>query len=228
MRPARCAVLLCALLGGCTGLFHSTAQPEQTYYLRAPPAPGGAGGTDSAAAAAAPSLRVTRPVADPGLDTTHILLLQADHRMDFYAGSRWPGPVPQLVEALAVQTLRASGAFRSVEDSISPFQSDYLLHLRVRRFEAEYGAGATPEVHVVLDCVIGRREGREVVASFVAAGSASAAANRLGEVVAAFEQAAAGALGSLARQAVQAVQDAKPAQAQNADQPLPSSRRDSQ
>ena len=30
--------LLCILSGGCSGLFHSSARPEQTYYLRAPPA----------------------------------------------------------------------------------------------------------------------------------------------------------------------------------------------
>jgi ABC-type uncharacterized transport system auxiliary subunit len=214
-------------VGACTGLFHSTAQPEQTYYLRPLAASGDA--VVPAAAGAAPSLRVSRPVADPGLDTSHIVLVQPDHRMDFYAGSRWPGPVPQLVEALAVQTLRASGAFRSVEDSTSPFPSDYLLHLTVRRFEADYSAtGVAPQVHIVLDCLIGRREGREVVASFVAAGSATASANRLGDVVAAFEQATARALGALSQQAAQTVQAATGRSAQNAEKPEPSSSRDSQ
>ena len=83
-------------------------------------------------------------------------------------------------------------------------------------------------VHVVLDCTIGRGEGREVVATFSAAGSAPAAANRLSEVVAAFEQASGSALEALAQQAAQAVRADSQRPAQNADSPAPSIRRPSQ
>src|SRR5205807_4562933 len=148
--PLRRAVpLLCILSGGCSGLFHSSACPEQTYYLRAPPAAAAtlpltaARGAPGSPPALAASLRVGHPQADPGLDSSHIMLVQADHRMNFYAGSRWPGPVADLIEALAVETLRASDAWRSVEDSTSPFPSDYLLQVAVRRFEADYTAGGT-------------------------------------------------------------------------------------
>ena len=89
-----------------------------------------------------------------------------------------------------------------------------------------------PEVHVVFDCIIGRREGRDVVASFSAAGSALATANRLGEVVAAFEQATGTALAALSQQAQAAARAAAqpPAAraAQNEDSPVPSSSRSSQ
>ena len=209
--------LVCLCLTGCSGLLHSNAKPEQIYYLRAPAALSTAAaaaaaaspGTDSAATAAAPlpvSVRVGRPVANPGLDSPHIMLLQTDHRMNFYSGSRWPGPAPEMIEALAVQTLRASGAWSSVEDSASPFPSDYLLQLHLRRFEADYTeGGAAPTVHVVLDCIIGRRQGREVLATFSASGAAAAPANRLADVVGAFEQATGTALEQLAQQAVQAV-----------------------
>lgn len=217
-RPAaaRALPLLYLWLGGCSGLLHSNAKPEQIYYLRAPPgqsapAAGTAGSsaaaTDSAAPAPMPvSVRVGRPLADPGLENAHIMLLQTDHRMNFYSGSRWPAPAPELIEALAVQTLRASGAWSSVQDSASPFPSDYLLQLHLRRFEADYTeGGAAPTVHVVLDCTIGRRQGREVLAAFTASGSASASANRLAEVVGAFEQASGAALEQLSQQATQAV-----------------------
>jgi cholesterol transport system auxiliary component len=208
-------LLVCLCLTGCSGLFHSNAKPEQIYYLRAPPAQSAAAdgaaaaspATNSAAAAPMPvSVRVGRPVANPGLDSPHIMLLQTDHRMNFYTGSRWPGPAPEVVEALAVQTLRASGAWSSVEDSASPFPSDYLLQLHLRRFEADYTeGGAAPTVRVVLDCIIGRRQGREVLATFTASGAATASANRLAEVVGAFEQATGTALEQLSQQAVQTV-----------------------
>ena len=216
------AALLSALLAGCSGLFQSTQRPEQIYYLRPPAAAG-------AAAALPLSVRVGHPLASPGLESPHIMLLQADHRMNFYTGSRWPASVPDVIEALTVQTLRASGDWASVEDSRSPFPSNYLLQVAVRRFDADYtSAGAAPEVRVVLDCTIGRREGRDVVATFVAEGMASAAANRLSDVVAAFEQASGAALSALAQRAAQAARADNERGAQNAASPAPSSSRPSQ
>ncbi len=233
MRRGFALPLLC-VLAGCTGLLHSTAPPEQTYYLRAPQATLAAGGvaSEGGSAAAAPvpraaSVRVARPAAAPGLDSPHIMLVRNDQRMDFYSGSRWPGAAPDVIGALAVQTLRASGAWSSVEDAASPFPSDYLLQITLRRFEADYtSGGAAPTVYVTLECIIGHRQGREVIATFVAAASAPAGANRQGEVVAAFEQAATAALGELAQRAAQAVQRDAPQRAiQNADSPLPSNSR---
>jgi cholesterol transport system auxiliary component len=227
--------LLCLSLAGCSGLFQSKAKPEQTYYLRAPAARTAASNSQAGASAATAmpaipaSVRVLRPVAGPGLDTSRIMLVQADHRMNFFSGSRWPAPTPEVIEALAVQTLRASGAWASVAGSGSPFPSDYLLQVHVQRFEAEYSEGAVaPVVHVVLECVVGRREGREVLATFTAAGSAAAAANRLGEVVMAFEQATGVALEALSQQTEQAVRADVQRRAQNADKPLASVSRQSQ
>lgn len=230
---------VCVGVSGCSGLFRSNAKPEQIYYLRAPSAPsaspasgpsGSAAGVAAAAGRAAPvapvSLRVVRPIADPGLDSAHIMLVQADHRMNFFSGARWPAPAPELIESLAVQTLRASGEWASVQDSVSPFPADYLLQMHVRRFEADYTAGrASPVVQVVLDCTVGRRQGREVLATFTVAGSAAAPANQLSQVVAAFEQASGTALDALAQQSVQAARlDAQHAD-QNEAQPPPSRER---
>ena len=227
----RTVPLLCLSLLGCSSLFHSTAAPEQTYYLRAPSAAGTAasaatGGVTATPSAPRGSVRVGRPTAAPGLDTPRIMLVQTDHRMNFYTGSRWPVAAPDLVEALTVQTLRASGAWSSVEDSSSPFPSDYLMQLAVRRFEADYTEGGpAPVVHVVLDCSFGRREGRDVIATFVASGTAAAAANRLSNVVAAFQQATGAALTALSQQAAQAVHDAAQRAAQSEVRPAPSGSR---
>jgi cholesterol transport system auxiliary component len=234
VRSARanlCALpLLCLCLAGCSGLFESKAKPEQIYYLRAPApltagtnSPAGASAAAAATPAMSASLRIIRPAASPGLDTSHIMLAQADRRMNFFSGSRWPAPAPEVIEALAVQTLRASGAWSSVEGSGGPFPGEYLLQMHVRRFEADYDAGGgAPVVHVVLDCIVGRREGREVLATFTVSGTAAAAANRLGEVVLAFEQATGTALEALSQQTEQAVRGDVQRPAQNADKPLAS------
>jgi cholesterol transport system auxiliary component len=221
-------LLMSAVISGCSGLFHSNARPEQVYYLRAPSATGaegpGAGGAGNPAALAPPaSLRVSHPLASPGLDTQRIMLVQDDHRMNFYVGSRWPSAASDVIESLLVQTLRASGAWASVEDTASPFPSDYVLQTAVRRFEADYtGGAAAPVVYVVIDCLMGRGEGREVIATFSVSGSAPAPANRLSEVVAAFEQASGAALNSLASQAAQAVRDDEQRRARSAPGPASS------
>lgn len=226
--PGRAVLLLGLGLSGCSGLFQSNAKPEQIYYLRAPQA-SAAGASAAASAAPLPampvSLQVARPQAGPGLDTSHIMLVEADHRMNFYTGSRWPAPLSELIESLAVQTLRASGEWASVQDSGSPFPSDYLLQLHVRRFEADYTEGPAPVVHVVLDCILGRRQGREILATFTAAGNAPAAANRLTGVVAAFEQATGTALDALVKQSAQAVRADGQRASRSEEQPLPAADR---
>jgi cholesterol transport system auxiliary component len=193
-----------ALLGlaaaGCSSLLHSDAPAVQVYTLRA--AAASSTGADPAAPAAA-ALRVAHPLAGPGLGTSQIVLLQPDHRLNVYAASAWAANTPALLESLAVETLRGSGHWRSIEDADSPFPSDYLLQISIRRFDADYSAGtdAPPTVRVTLDCTLGREEGRQIVATFVASGSAVAGANRLGDVVTAFQQATDAAMTSLSRQA---------------------------
>ena len=194
-------IVLIGGLGGCSSLLHSNAPPVQVYTLRTAPA-----SSDSSAdppAADAASLRVAHPLAGPGLGTSQIVLLQPDHRLNVYAASAWAADAPSLLESLAVETLRDSGRWRSVEDAESPFPSDYLLQISIRRFDADYsgGADASPTVRVTLDCTLGKEDGRNIVATFVASGSAVASANRLGEVVAAFQRATTAAMASLSQQA---------------------------
>lgn len=208
-RAAACAAAI-ALVGCSTGL-HSDAPATQVYVLRASPRPQAAAKPGSA------SLHVNRPMTAPGLASDHIVLVQPDHRMSYYVGSRWPGDLASVVETLTVDALRATGEWTSVQDSGSAFSSDYLVQITIRRFEADYSTGGVPEIDVVLDCTVGRRAGREIVGSFVARGAATAAANRLGDVVGAFEVAANQALGEIAARTAQAVQTA-----QKVEAPVPS------
>src|SRR5438270_13603168 len=101
---------------------------------------------------------------------------------------------------------------RPPRSTLFPYTTLFRSQVAVRRFEADYTtAGGAPEVHVMLDCILGRREGRDVIATFVASGTARAAANRLSDVVSAFEQATDSALTALSQQAVQAVRAARSA-----------------
>ncbi len=188
-------LLLSLIAVGCAGGLHSDAPPVQIYTLRAVPAAAGSAHAGSSTA----TLRVARPTADPGLGTERIMLVQSDRRMSYYAGSSWPAELPEVVEALAVDTLHAWGGWAAVNDASGQFASDYLLQITIRRFEADYtGAGPAPKVHVSLDCSVARRDTRELLASFIVEGSAEAHENHLSAVVAAFEAAANTALTAMA------------------------------
>ena len=206
------AVSLTAALAACSGGLHSDSPATQIYVLRAAVHP------QAEPIPPTESMHVSRPMAGPGLDSDHILLVQSDHRMNYYVASRWPSDLPAVVESLAVDTLRTTGAWTTVQDSGSAFSSDYLLQIVIRRFEADYSAsGGAPAVHVVMDCTVGRRSGREVIGSFVAEGSSTAAANRLGDVVSAFEEAANQALADIAAHTAQVVRSS-----QKVETPVPS------
>jgi cholesterol transport system auxiliary component len=129
--------------------------------------------------------------------------------MDRYSGSTWAGNLQDVVETLAIDTLRATGNWSAVHDAPSPFAADYLLQINIRRFEADYSGGEIPKVYVTLDCTIARRIGRELLTSFVAEGVADAQANRMSAVVAAFEKAANSALASVAERSAEAVRTSK-------------------
>lgn len=192
-------LLVTLMSGGCSGLLHRDAVVDQTYLLRPPPSPPAV----ATPVSAAPSLRIGRTLAAPGLESDRVLLVRSDHRMDYFAGSRWVAPIPQMIEDLAAATLRETGAWSSVHDSQGAFPTDYFLQLDIRRFEADYSAGEVPKIFVVLDCTLGKRADREAVKHFVAQSSVSADANRMSSVIDAFESASQTALSMIAERTVQ-------------------------
>lgn len=199
------------LLASCGGLSSKTATTV-TYQLRAAPV-NQPGSPPSTAAAAVPSrlaafsLQVLQPVAGPGFESDAILLTAPDHRLDRYALSRWSAPAPRLLASLAVETLRNRAVFAAIHDDTTPFPSDYILRISVRRFDADYGnnAGTAPRINVVLDCSLGTRGDRKLLQSFTADAVVSATDNRMSAVIAAFETATRAALDKLAEQAIVAV-----------------------
>ena len=127
---ASVAVLAAFLLSACSSGLHRDVPPNQVYVLRAASAP--------QPQAPVATLRIGRTTTAPGLDTDRILLVQAEHRMDNFAASRWAAPLPEVLEALAVETLRGTGPWTAVHDSRGAFPADYFLQIAIRRFEADY------------------------------------------------------------------------------------------
>lgn len=194
-RQARFVIGMLALLtSGCAGL-HSSQATTQIYTL----APVFAA-PSTAVGSAAPTLtlQLPRPLAAPGLDTERIALRRNGQRLDYYAASSWPVPLPELVQSLAIDALRAQGNYRAVQSEAAAFAADDILQIEIRHCQAEYGSDGPPTVHVQLVAMLARRSDRSLLASVTADSSVAAAENRMQAVVAAFQGAAGEALGQIA------------------------------
>ena len=208
-------------LAGCSGL-RSDASSPLVYQLRA----AGPAATTNPAPRSEVALRIERATARPGYDTDRIIVLRPGLQFDFYAGSRWPGALPDVITALIQDTLRASGSYLAVNDGAAALQSDYTLRVSIRRFEADYSSGngaggngaggdgaggngaggdGVPRVQVAFDCTVGRRSDRGIVATFVAEATAAATADRMAAVIAAFDVATSEALRSIEVQTLAAI-----------------------
>jgi cholesterol transport system auxiliary component len=178
---------------GCSGL-HSKQGAPQTYTLVSVATP-----AVVSTPAGAVTVQVLRPLAAPGLDTDGIALLRDTHRLDYYTASRWPAPLPDLLQTLAVDALRAAGHFRAVQPDAAALLSDDVLQIEIRHCEVEY-SGDSPVVHVQLLAILGQRSDRAMLSSVSAESRRPAAANRMQSVVAAFQEAIDDALKQLAAQ----------------------------
>lgn len=187
------------LLGGCSSVLRSSAPTELTYRLRAAlvPAP--------PVTAVQTTLQLLPVAVQPGLDTSRIALALPDHRLDWYAGARWAGPLSEVTTALLAQSLRDSGRFAQVGSDAAAMGAELTLAVTVRRFEAEQSrSGAVPVAQVRLDCTLSSLRSHQQLIAFVATASVPATENRLSAVVAALEQAAQQAVAQVIEQAAAA------------------------
>ena len=196
VRACGFAACLAILSAGCTGL-HSNRAAPQVYTLE--PAPATAMPVAPAGAVAGSvTVQVLRPLAAPWLDTDRIALVHEAQRLDYYAASRWPAALPDLLQTLAIDAVRAAGRFGAVQPGATAFVADDVLQIEIRRCQAEYAADGLPVVHVQLLATLGRQSDRTLVASITAETSRPALENRMQAVVAAFQGALGDALAQLA------------------------------
>lgn len=168
-------------LTGCSSLF---PQKEATrlFVLTAP---------RMQAVTAAPlpvSLQVMLPQANAVLDSERIALRLEGLEMSYFDGARWSGPLPRLVQAELVETFENQRAVASVGSDLVPFRADYALAVELRDFQAEY-AGTDVVAHVRFTARLIDTESYNVIATFPYEETQKASANRLLDVVAAYNAA---------------------------------------
>ena len=199
MTPSTFIAAGCLALGalagsGCAGL-HSKQAAVQLYTLEPVFALAASGAATEGA-----TVQVLRPLAAPGLDNERIALIRGAQRLDYYAASHWPGPLPDLLQPLVIDALRASGKFRAVQPDATVFAADQVLQIEIRSCQAEYAGDGPPSVHVRLLATLGRQGDRTLVANVAAESTVAAGENRMQAVVVAFQSAVGTALEQLVAQ----------------------------
>lgn len=135
-------------------------------------------------------LLVLRPRAAPGLDTERIALTRPPLAFDYFAGSAWLAPLPQVVRRALVLSFEKSGALTAGNDEQTGLDQNFFLECEISHFEADYGPSPGPPLaRVSLRVWLVRQEGKTVVASATFESRQPAAVNDVPHVVLALDQA---------------------------------------
>lgn len=183
--PALTAISAGVLLltSGCISLLPET-EPAQLYRLAS------VDGAASGLADNAEPLIVDRIAAPRGLSGDRVALVR-DGQIAYMAGAAWLSPAPALLHGALLDTLHAEAPHLAPARSEDGVDARYRLQLELRRFEAEYDQGdrAAPLVQVSLMARLIDRDNRRLVATRRIEASQRAAANRQGDIIAAFSTA---------------------------------------
>ena len=185
MRPI--AVLTAALLAGaCVNVLPESGPPPSIYRLTVP---------DHAPTAerATWSIEIPRPMAPQALSTDRIALTDGPGDIAYAAGSRWEAVTPRVFQDLMLEAFDASGRVRAAVRPEDGVRTEYELRIDIRRFEADYRNGykSAPTATVRLDAKLIDTRTRQLVAARGFRASEASNSVRMGDIVVAFNNAAA-------------------------------------
>ncbi len=156
--------LATAALAGCGIL------PKQETLGLYDPTPQRSAAPDSANASTlrvAWQLQIARPYADTMHDSARILVRPQPGELQVYKGAAWVQPAPDIVLDTLLRAFADSGRVAGVARRGDGVSARYQLLLDLRRFESDYGGGATPSVRIELGARLVQNTDNRVVASRV-------------------------------------------------------------
>jgi cholesterol transport system auxiliary component len=169
---------------GPLGALRTAAAPLEAYTLQ--PAAFRPGAT-----ATGRHLLVEPPATSGAIDTDRILVKPSPLQVQYLSGARWIDSVPDLVQALIVETLQNTGAFRFVTRTTTGPFPDYTLLSEILDFQAE--ATGDPElplqIRVTFSLALVREDDGAIVSSRRVTASRPAASAATADVVTAFNAA---------------------------------------
>ena len=130
------------------------------------------------------------PLAPAGLDSPRIALSRSAVSIDYFADSEWTERVPLLVQTALLDSFENSGTIAAIDRESMGLRADFILKTEIRHFEALYDSpNGAPEVWVAIIARLANPAGRNIVAHASFERRERAAANDIGHVVLAFDEA---------------------------------------
>lgn len=123
MIPRTAVAMVCLVSGGCVG-----GRPIHYYTISPPPA------SAAEAKADGPMLLVGRISVPEALQDSRIRYRAGGNEIGAYEYHRWTERPGFMVQGLLVETLRASGKYRQVQEASSAATGDYLVRGRLYEF----------------------------------------------------------------------------------------------
>jgi cholesterol transport system auxiliary component len=130
------------------------------------------------------------PLTPAGLDSSRIALSRSTFSIDYFADSEWTERVPLLVQTALLESFENSGAIAAIDRESMGLRADFILKTEIRHFEALYDSpNGAPEVWVAIIARLVNPSGRDIVAHASFQRRERAAANDMGRIVVAFDEA---------------------------------------
>ena len=177
------AIPVAGVLSGCAGLIPGQQQPPRLFRLT----------PKSTFSEDLPvvdwQLVVEVPISHAGLNTTRIALNRNATELEYYARSSWADLAPNMAQTLTVESFENSDRIVAVGRDSLDLRADYVLKLELREFQAEYLEADQPSAHVRINAKLVRMPERAIIGSFSADDIVAAKANRMEDIVTAFDDA---------------------------------------
>ena len=190
-RRAAAAAMLAALLGACSLLDKAddpvnlfTVTPKSTF--------------DGVLPMVRWQLIVEAPTAAAHLNSGRIALQMTPTSSDYYAASAWIDRAPLMVQTRTIESFENSKRIVGVGRDAVAVKANYILQTDLREFQAEYFHGGAPIAHVRIIARMVRMPDRQIVGAAAFERCWRAKADKIPEVVKAFDE----ALGSVLKRLV--------------------------
>jgi len=134
-------------------------------------------------------LVIEPPLAPAGLATTRIALHRATVELEYYARANWADLAPAMIQTLIVESFENSGKIVAVGRDSLGLRADFVLKMELREFQSEYSASAPPNAHVRLNAKLVKMPQRTIIGSESFEAKVAASADRIEDIVGAFDEA---------------------------------------
>ncbi|NNE83760.1 MAG: hypothetical protein HKN28_07295 [Alphaproteobacteria bacterium] len=179
------------LVSGCSGILPNTGPPPRLFRL----SPKSTFPDDLETVGW--QLVVEPPLAPAGLDTTRIALHRAAAELEYYARANWTDLAPAMIQTLVVESFENSGKIVAVGRESLGLRADFVLKLELREFQTEYTNDGIPDAHVRLNAKLVKMPQRTIIGSESFEAKLASNADRIEDIVAAFDDALGKALKDL-------------------------------